>query len=559
MSRILRLFLKFLQNPFSFIRDYVLPKIGNHLRFWKYYKKLSGPELEFMRKMGRYKIKWQPENKKVVLMQMVMDQTFYIKLAATANNIAKTKGANIGLYSVDTRTEKDHYPNNFLWNNFLSKLFIERLDKFYLAVGGKVLYKNINIYKDQEKVKTVFNEIKKNIKTNHDVLDVQIEGIKIGDLVYDTYLRFGNKTTVNISDPFLDDILIQSINVFYTSKDKLEEYDVIALVNSYTTYTKHGIIVRLCLSKNIPVYTPLCGYISLVHKVSKEFPGHGNNHFLYRKLFNALDHKEEIIKTHTALFEKRFQGVIDGATSYMKESAFSSVKNPELDNVDWPNTIVILAHCFFDSPHIYRDLIFPDFYEWITFTMDELAKQTKLTVLVKQHPNGLEQNNAIFDELRIKYKNTNIRFIDKKTSQLQIIQSRPKAIVTAYGTAASEFSYQGFPVLTIYDNPFTAFNFTHLANTVDEYKEMLGNITKLEAKQKREEIIEFYYMHNFFFLQGRSSDYLDFFKYSNDTFSDEFLKAYLPTMDEAYFEKLDTSVQDGLNLTEWETMITNNT
>ena len=28
--------------------------------------------------------------------------------------------------------------------------------------------------------------------------------------------------------------------------------------------------------------------------------------------------------------------------------------------------------CFFDSPHIYNDLVFPDFYEWITFTLDVL-------------------------------------------------------------------------------------------------------------------------------------------------------------------------------------------
>jgi hypothetical protein len=554
----LRLFLKFIKNPIKFIQYSLIPKIGNNFLFLDYCKKNSPLENDFIKKLSRYKINWQRNKKGIVLMQMVEDHAFCIKLSATANKIAQDLDANIGLYSVETRIEKGKYPNNFLWNNFTSKLFTEHLDRIYLAVGSKILFRNSDVYKNQKEVNKLFSEIKHQLKTKQDVLNIKFENIKVGDLIYDTYLRFADQTTVNIKDPFFDKILIQAINIYFTSKKNIEENNIVALVNSYTTYTKHGIIVRLCLSKNIPVYTPLCGYISLVHKVSKEYPSHSNNHFLYRKLFNALENKEEVINTHTEIFERRFQGVIDGATSYMKESAFSASHNSELDTIDWPNTVVILAHCFFDSPHIYRDLIFPDFYEWITFTMDELAKQKNLTILVKQHPNGLEKNNEIFEELKIKYKNSNIKFIDKKTSQLQIINSKPKAIITAYGTAASEFSYQGFPVLAIYDNPFTAFNFNHLASTVDEYRDKLKNITLLESKQNKKEIIEFYYMHNFFFLQGRNSDYLDLFKYKSNTFDDDFLRDYLPKMTEEYFSMLDNSVKDGLKLIEWESKICNN-
>ena len=553
----LRLFLKFLKNPWKFIRYSLIPKIGNNFLFLKYCEKNSEQENKFIKKLSRYKIKWQSNKKGIVLMQMAEDHAFCIKLSATANHIARSKNANIGLYGVETRIERTNYPNNFLWNRIGFKLFTEQLDRIYLAVGGKVLYHNTDVYSNQSKVNKLYQKIKSRLKSKYDVLDIHFEEIKVGDLIYDSYLRFANKTTVDITDPFFDEILVQAINIYFVSKENLDKHYIIALINSYTTYTKHGIIVRLCLSKNIPVYTPLCGYISLVHKVAKDYPSHINNHFHYRTLFNALNNKEELIATHTELFEKRFKGVIDGATSYMKESAFSSTNNSELDGIDWPNTVVILAHCFFDSPHIYRDLIFPDFYEWMNFTMDELAKQKELTILVKQHPNGLQQNDAIFEELKLKYKDSNIKFIDKKTSQLQIINSRPKAIVTAYGTAASEFSYQGFPVLAIYDNPYTAFDFNHLSKTVDEYKEKLKNITLLESKQNKRDIIEFYYMHNFFFLQGRSSDYLDFFQYKGDTFNDAFLSDYIPKMDEAYFAMLYKSIEDGIRLTEWESNICN--
>lgn len=540
--------IRLIQNPVRFYRESLVPKIHRNYPALTYFKGLSTLEKEFIQKLSRYKIPPQAGNTKIVLMQMVEDHTFCIKLSATTHNLAKKLNANIGLYNVETRIERPHYPTGTI----LNKLFTEKQDKIYTSLGGTVIHRNTNTFHNSTIINAEFSRIKKGIANKHDVLNITIETIKIGDLVYDTYLRFADKSTLDIKDPFLDKIIIQALHIYYNFKTCLESNNIVALVNSYTTYTKHGIIARLCLNKNIPVYTPLCGFISIVHKVIKSFPTHRNNHFTYSKLFNALDNKQEIISKYKILFEKRFEGVVDSATSYMKESAFSGNDNPELKTIDWNNTVVLLAHCFFDSPHIYRDLLFPDFYEWMTFTLDELKKQKELTILVKQHPNGMPQNDGIFAELKEKYKNDKIRFIDKKTSQLQIINSRPKAIITAYGTAAAEFSYQDFPVLTIYDNPFTSFDFTHMAKSIEEYKTMLQNITLLKSKCNREAIIEYYYMHNYFFLNGRDSDYLSFLKFRDDSYSDNFLKAYLPLMNQNYFKMLDESIQEGLDLIDKE-------
>jgi hypothetical protein len=335
------------------------------------------------------------------------------------------------------------------------------------------------------------------------------------------------------------------VNIYFVSKEKLKEYNITALVTSYTTYTYHGIVTRLCLANKIPVYS-IGGYYSLVHKVSPEYPSHANDHFLFHEQFKKLSGQQELLETYKPLFEDRFKGVIDSATSYMKLSAFSNEVNEELKGIDWKNTVVILAHCFFDSPHIYRDLLFPDFYDWITFTMNELVKQN-ITIVVKQHPNGMPQNEEIFKQLKNTPTYKNVLFIDKKTSQLQIINSRPKAIITAYGTAAAEFSYQGFPVVTIYDNPFTAYNFTHNANSIDEYKTLLAKVMSLPPKQNQEEIIEYYYMQYFYFLKGFPVDYLNCAKYKGQTSSDSFLEDYLPQMDKAYFEKLDSLTKIGFD------------
>ena len=539
-----------LKIPRKLWRYPIIPRLKSIIGYPNNEFKNSPIQKEFIEKLRRYK-SVKKNNSSYILCQGVEDHAVSIKLAAASSAISQKYKANIAFYTVASKLEDSRYWGEGMIRNYFSEKMYKAFDDVYLAFGEKVLFRNVHSYRDKNKVDEVFNTIKKTILTKYDVINITIEDIKIGDLIYDTYLRFRSKPTVDIEDSYLDKVIIESINIFYNVKDLIATGKIKALVNSYTTYIHHGIIVRLFQKNKIPVYT-VVAYYSLIHKSIPQYPSFSNNYFLFPKTFNLLDNKAERLMSVKEQFERRFSGAIDAATVYMKESAFSNTENETLKNIEWNNTVVVLAHCFFDSPHIYRDLIFPDFYEWIIFTLDELSKNEKATILVKPHPNGFNGNDEIFEGLQEKYKNTNIIFIDKKTSQLQIINSKPKTIITAYGTAAAEFAYQGFPVLTIYDNPFSSYNFTHMAKTIQEYKLLLQNVLNLPSKQNKEQILEYYYMQHVFYLQGRDFDFLNFMKYKGDTFNDVFLKDYLPLMNEEYFKKLDDGIIDGLNLIEWE-------
>ena len=125
-------------------------------------------------------------------------------------------------------------------------------------------------------------------------------------------------------------------------------------------------------------------------------------------------------------------------------------------------------------------------------------------------------------------------------------------MITAFGTPASEFAYFGIPAICIYNNPYTAYNFTKTANSIEEYKHILNNLDAIKVTHEQEEVLEYYYMQHIYFMNGRESDYLKFIKYKGDTYSDEFLKDYLPLMDNSYFEMLDSSIREGFQLVEWE-------
>jgi len=523
--------------------------------------KNSSIENEFSKRLSRYKVAWDQKNVNIVLTQIVDDYTMCVKLAATANFLATKQKSNIGLYSIGlysiySRAEEIKYFGKGIFGKMYAASLYKRLNNVFMSFGGKIVHQHIFDYEDQQIIQSHFIKIKDRIARKEDVLKIEVEGIVIGDLIYDTFLRFNNSATLDIQTPFLDKTILQALNIYFNCKEVFLKYEVKALVSTYTSYIYHGIIVRMCLKKDIPVYNPICGFYTLIHKVLKEYPSHYNNHFLFPDIFKLVKNRDKAIDSARDVFEKRFSGQVDEATFYMKESAFSNYQNVQLNELNWSNTVVVLAHCFFENPHCYRDLLFPDFYEWITYTLDVLSMQKNINVLVKPHPNGVQGNDEVFDALKEKYCNTNITFIDKKTSQLQIMNSQPKAIITAYGTAAAECAYLGFPVITIYDHPFIAYDFTYTARTIEEYNKLLQNVLHLKPKQKKDEILEYFYMQHVFFMQGRESNYLKFDKYFGQaTNSDNFLQDYLPQMDELYFKMLDDSVKDGFELAEWESNI----
>jgi hypothetical protein len=54
--------------------------------------------------------------------------------------------------------------------------------------------------------------------------------------------------------------------------------------------------------------------------------------------------------------------------SYMRSTAYGK----PADEVPMASKtpVVIFLHDFYDSPHIYHDLVFNDFWEWVCFTIE---------------------------------------------------------------------------------------------------------------------------------------------------------------------------------------------
>jgi hypothetical protein len=428
----------------------------------------------------------------------------------------------------------------------LTKLGIRerRLEKIYESFGAglelKISAESEKKYKAQAHefaAKTFAG-----LRTKWDVVDIKLEGLKIGDLIYDSYLKKGFHT-VDIKSPLLFSILEEAYLIFQICKDFLRERNVQAIITSHTVYISHGILVRLAIEKDIPIYVLMDNDGLVITDIQKETYYHFKYH-IYKKTFDSLSQSEKpkLREKARKILSERMLGAIDpGIADMVLEEGRPGLagygpvsKERILKDTGRPRVIVML-NCFFDAPHCYRNMLFPDFWEWIHFVLDK-ASQTDFDWYVKPHPGGLAANDLVVEELKKKYPK--VTYMPRTASNKQILQEGISSMFTVFGTAAHEFAYVGVPVVTAGDNPHVNYDFNFHPQTINEYEKYIFNADKLKIDIDKAQIEEFFYMHYIYSyirnefgarLIDEECEYLKLGHKSNESFIfDAFIKGENP-------------------------------
>ena len=128
-------------------------------------------------------------------------------------------------------------------------------------------------------------------QTKNDLILWEYEGKVLGDIIYDSYLRFMEKPTVDLRDQSLYRIVEYSKLMVAKWKKLISSKPIKKILLPYTAYLHWGIPSRVALSSNVDVIT----YGSLIYMLSKlevTHPYHSKDHNLYRNIFTHLDSKD---------------------------------------------------------------------------------------------------------------------------------------------------------------------------------------------------------------------------------------------------------------------------
>ena len=411
----------------------------------------------------------------------------------------------LGISKAQNRKFIAFYPSYFfVWNSFQSKAIW-----FFKKIYNKD-NRLLELFCMNKKISPSYsnfffsNKAAYNFCSKDELLNFKYKDIKLGDIIYDSYLKENKKATVDVDSKKLARIVKRTCFLvdFYEkefSKNGVQEFYV-----THATYICFGAAVRVALKYKIKVFVTHSTRYTEFHQLSEEHPLQTPNFKIYNQLFDELENPELCLEEAKKQLEDRFRGAIDPSIAYMKESAYTAADSSFVSIPDNTDNLLIMLHCFFDSPHIYKSMLYPDFYEWVIDTV-EIALDAGKAVFIKEHPNGILGNDKVIADLKKEF--SNVTFLEKTTSNLAIMKCKIDAIATVYGTIGHEFSYHNIPVINAGDNPHSAFNFCYNPSSLKQYQKLImdvGNLKKPTDSDKID-ILKFYYIHNLYNGAGVNS------------------------------------------------------
>ena len=452
-----------------------------------------------------------------VLTQEVDHHRFTIKLGMVIKAYSKNNKIKVFSYS-------PYFNKRLGWIDKYEKgyfsIFQTFTSRIYRKMGYVKLFSLDDSFNDKKVISDLFYLKYSKLKTTEDLLNLDIEGIVIGDLIYDTYLRyFENHTINNFSDSNLKKIIFFSIDNFFLIKHHIEKFSIKALFTTYTTYISHGLAVRICLDKGIPVYT--VGDDSyIVKRVNKEYPYSINNYWEFKKFNLSKDIEARIIND----LNFRFKGGIDNAIRYMRSTSFGDINEKKhfFEN-RLERNVVIYVHDLFDSPHWLKKMQYKDYYEYITEICECIKNDKSTRYYIKLHPNAIKGSNEIISEYINSLNAESISILPLGISNNDIINFRPDLIVTVNGTVGMEMAYFEIPVVALEDNLYMNFSFVHTCSTLIEFYSIVRGDKPPIVNFKRDEIISFYfqmYVQDLLVFDEKTLPFISSTSYDN---LDEFL------------------------------------
>lgn len=414
----------------------------------------------------------------VILLESNNMSSSIIAYSYLANLLAKMHKSRIVAYlagcrNLETRISKRNI--NKIYSSFNSRDFIYcNLSSSQLKDAVELLRKIIPV-----------------LKSKKDVEDLQVEGVCIGDLLYDSHCMRYKVPTISLEDPRFQDSLRDAFGSYVFWRDYLNMHSVRSVIVSHTVYVQSGVLTRLAIQKGIPVYQINATHL---HCMTEKDIGAYREFFYYPEQFRELPEEERRrgLQSAKERLQKRFSGEVGVDMYYSKKSAYGRNRNVRVLKESLRIKILVATHCFFDSPHPYGFNLFPDFYEWLHF-LGEISTLTDYDWYIKTHPDFLPGNIPIIQEFIKKYSKFNL--IPSDTSHLQLKEEGINFGLTVYGTIGFEYAALGIPVINAsLCNPHIRYHFNTHPRTIDEYRIILLNLQDQKLDIDIEEVYEYYFM-----------------------------------------------------------------
>ena len=388
----------------------------------------------------------------------------------------------------------------------IGKFFGLKSFGIYKSFGTKEIIKPDIEKSIIKKNENTAKKILKKITNKEKLLKVKFDNIEVGDFIYDTYLKKFNEPSVNINSENFKKLFLDFYKLYFFWKTYFDKNKVKAVIGVHSCYS-YGLILRIAYKKSIPTFAVSYRWIFRLSKKMKYINGQFIN---YRKTFKKLNQnlrtngKNEANKKLRLRFRGKGWANVELITS--QNSSFKKKRFKPLIKKSKRIKILIAPHDFFDAVHIYGNMFFNDFYEWLNF-LGKISENTEYDWYIKNRPNHPGKfkiyqpyTQKIIEDFSKKFKN--IKLLPNEYSHHQIIHEGIDFVLTCYGSVGIEYAYYKIPVINASkNNPHNNYDFNINPKNKKEYIFLLKNLKKyinFGKKISKEQIKEYYFMRHIF-------------------------------------------------------------
>ena len=301
---------------------------------------------------------------KLILVELFDLKATTISLSLFAHAFDKKSNFEIvGFYSVFQSLKKKI---KFYFNWYINIFSFLTLYKSFGINKVMIPNKNLNL----KKIKNIHLNIIKKIRSKKDILNIKIENVYLGDLIYDSYIRENNLLTIDINEKLFKNFILDVVKLFFYWENYFKKNKVASILATHSVYLA-ALPLRIALKKKIKVF---CVNYDKIYRLTSKRPliyGHFEE---YPSVFKKLSVEEQNRGLSLAKHQlnKRFKGnkdILYQISTPLSDGTYSVKRNNKDFILNKNNNfkILIAAHDFNDAPHVHKDLIFEDMYEWLNY------------------------------------------------------------------------------------------------------------------------------------------------------------------------------------------------
>lgn len=303
--------------------------------------------------------------------------------------------------------------------------------------------------------------------------DFSIEGILIGDLIYDLYCKHHRLASPDIESQNFRNYFLESVAIFDYWMRYFDRRNVIAVLGS--AVYRQGIVARIAIHRGVKVLT---GDDTILESLSRENFYSTRIWRFYPELFRALGPSERAKGTADAA--SQFEKLLSGRSSKLPYPGYEVGNSFQSEKLSIPRValgsrgIVILTHDVFDSTHVWGKNFHTDYFQWLK-AVCELSREVEAEWFVKNHPVEPPEATSIVSRLLESYPH--ITLLPPSTNPHEMKRAGIDIGLTVNGTVAAEYPKLGISIINCSDNtPHRRYSFSSHPASIVEYESLLRGL-----------------------------------------------------------------------------------